>query len=332
MLTVEPVKEKFTTTHRLIWIVCCTISLIHISVHLLIGEREVSWHSKHKAWSASAHLVQSDHCSLVVIRSFNVQRSQFKLWASFVALLWQLDDEMERDVTLPHSRYWAGWRDGTWCYIATLMVLRCHIYVIGLAGEMERGVTLPHLCYWAGWRDRMWCYITTLSLLRWMTRWNVMLCYRMERDVVLPHGTWCFTSWNLMLCYHTERDVTLPHGMWCYVTTWNVMSCYHVERDAVLPHRTWCVTTRNVMLCYHMEWCYVTLIVVTQDLSHQPGGAVVPVLTFPVLWFRHLCGDDFPLFCCLLGLISLTLPNTFVSHAVSSEPGTTLIYASVTDP
>ena len=175
--------------------------------------------------------VQNDHCILVVIRPFNVQRSQFKLWASFVALLWQLNDEMGRGVTLPHE-----------------------FYVIDLAGEMGRGVTLPHLCYWPGWRDGTWRYIATFMLLSWLTRQNVMLHDNIvitevddetERDVILPHWTWCrVTTWNVMF-YHMERDVMLTRGMWCRVTTWKVM---------LLPHGTWCrVTTWHVMLCYRME-------------------------------------------------------------------------------
>ena len=170
-----------------------------------------------------------------------------------------------------------------------------------LAGEMERGATLSHLCYWASWQDRLWCYITTLSLLRWMTRWNMMLYYRIERDVV------SFTTWNVMF-YHMERDVMLPHGTWCYVTTWKVMLCYHIERDVMLPHGTSCyVTTWSVMLCYHVERDVMLPHWFSLHLSHQSGGAVVPVLTFPVLWFRHQSGWQFSI------ILLFTRPNQ--SHA-----------------
>ena len=254
-----------------------------------------------------------------------------------------LAGEKERGVTLPHLRYWPGWRDGTWCYIATFMlltwlarwdvVLHCHIYVTDLAGEMGRGVTLPRLCYWPGWWDGTWCYIATFMLLTWLARRNVVLhchiyaidlagemgrgvtlphlcywpgwwdgtwCYiatfsidlagEMGRSVTLPHlcywpgwrdGTWCYIAtfillsrlarWYVVLHCHIyvtelvdkiECNVTLQHchywggwrdGTWCYITALNVMSCYNMERD-VLPHGAWCyVTTWNVMSCYHVE-------------------------------------------------------------------------------
>ena len=78
------------------------------------------------------------------------------------------------------------------------------------------------------------------------------------------------------------------------------------------------------MLCYHIDFRY------TSATSREE----LLCLFSPFLFFDSVIsqGDNFPLFCCLLGLISLTLPNIFVSHAFSSEPGTTMIYANVTDP
>ena len=138
-----------------------------------------------------------------------------------------------------------------------------------------------------------WCYYVMLL------PHGVMLCYHMERNVMLPHGTWCYvTSWS---------DVMSPSGTWCYATSWS---------DVMLPH--------GVMLCYHTDFRY------TSATSREE----LLCLFSPFLFFDSVIsqGDNFPLFCCLLGLISLTLPNIFVSHAVSSETGTTMIHASVTDP
>ena len=221
---------------------------------------------------------------MVVIRPFSVQRAQFKLWASFVALLWQMDDEIERDVTLPHEFYvidlagemergvtlprlcyWTCWRDGTWCYIATFIlltwlakwdvVLHCrHIYAIDLAGEREGGVTLPHFCYWPGWRDRTWCYIATFMLLTWLAKWDVVLhCHiyvidlagEMGRGVTLPHlrywpgwrdGTWCYiATFMLLTCWWD--------GTWCYIATFSIDLAGEMGRSVTLPH-----------LCYWPGW------------------------------------------------------------------------------